>query len=294
MGHFRYTEKWDPICSGRSQSGGPLYRTDSVPSFGSGGSPIGLDFTVDLGEKMHLHTASFYDIWGGGKIHLGGTTADPDITGAINLTKGTLNYLNTPFRMGRSIVTWPERGTFTPHLDMKAFTRLGQYMILATIEGPLSMDGLQVHLKSDPPKDENTLKRFLTLKTDNADLTNNDWMGLIDAGIQLSYLSDVEDAIKQALQLDELRVYSGSLQSGIGFSVDAKRANEVIGDDRRQYNWLVAKSFGDKLRLGYTASFDGEDSSIFAEYFLNRRLNLSVSVDEENRAWYGVQYHTRF
>lgn len=140
---------------------------------------------------------------------------------------------------------------------MKAFTRLGQYMILATIEGPLSMDGLQVHLKSDPPKDENTLKRFLTLKTDNADLTNNDWMGLIDAGIQLSYLSDVEDAIKQALQLDELRVYSGSLQSGIGFSVDAKRANEVIGDDRRQYNWLVAKSFGDKLRLGYTASFDG-------------------------------------
>ena len=266
----------------------------SVPSFGSGGSPIGLDFTVDLGEKMHLHTASFYDIWGGGKIHLGGTTADPDITGAINLTKGTLNYLNTPFRMGRSIVTWPERGTFTPHLDMKAFTRLGQYMILATIEGPLSMDGLQVHLKSDPPKDENTLKRFLTLKTDNADLTNNDWMGLIDAGIQLSYLSDVEDAIKQALQLDELRVYSGSLQSGIGFSVDAKRANEVIGDDRRQYNWLVAKSFGDKLRLGYTASFDGEDSSIFAEYFLNRRLNLSVSVDEENRAWYGVQYHTRF
>lgn len=81
----------------------------------------------------------------------------------------------------------------------------------------------------------------LTLKTDNADLTNNDWMGLIDAGIQLSYLSDVEDAIKQALQLDELRVYSGSLQSGIGFSVDAKRANEVIGDDRRQYNWLVAK-----------------------------------------------------
>ena len=87
------------------------------------------------------------------------------------------------------------------------------------------MDGLQVHLKSDPPKDENTLKRFLTLKTDNADLTNNDWMGLIDAGIQLSYLSDVEDAIKQALQLDELRVYSGSLQSGIGFSVDAKRVS---------------------------------------------------------------------
>ena len=74
-----------------------------MPSFGSGGSPIGLDFTVDLGEKMHLHTASFYDIWGGGKIHLGGTTADPDITGAINLTKGDPQLPQVPpLGLGRS------------------------------------------------------------------------------------------------------------------------------------------------------------------------------------------------
>ena len=99
-----------------------------MPSFGSGGSPIGLDFTVDLGEKMHLHTASFYDIWGGGKIHLGGTTADPDITGAINLTKGTLNYLNTPFRMGRSTRHLAGARNVYAHLDMKRFTRLGQYI----------------------------------------------------------------------------------------------------------------------------------------------------------------------
>jgi translocation and assembly module TamB len=266
----------------------------SVPSFGSGGTNLGMDIMLDLGEKIHLHTASFYDIWGNGKMHITGTTAYPVIDGAINLTKGTLNYLNTPFHIGHSIVTWPRPGTFVPLLDMKAFTRLGQYAIFATIKGPLSLDKLQIKLTSDPPRDENTLKRFLTFKTDNAELSENDWMTLVDAGIQLSYLSDVEDAIKQALNLDELRVYSGSLQNGIGFSVDANRANQVIGEDRRQYNWLVSRSFGGKLRLGYTASFDGEDTSIFAEYNLQRKINLSISVDEDQNKWYGIQYHTMF
>jgi translocation and assembly module TamB len=266
----------------------------SVPDFGSGGSPIGMDLTIDLGEKIHLHTASFYDIWGNGKMHITGTTAYPVIDGAINLMKGTLNYLNTTFRLGRSIVTWPRPGTFVPLLDMKAMTHLGQYTIFAKAQGPLSLDELQIKLSSDPPRDENTLKRFLTLKTDSTDMSNNDWMTLVDAGIQLSYLSDVEDAIKQALNLDELRVYSGSLQNGIGFSVDVNRANQVIGEDRRQYNWLISRSFGGKLRLGYTASFDGEDTSIFAEYNLLRKVNLSISMDEEQNKWYGIQYHTRF
>lgn len=119
-------------------------------------------------------------------------------------------------------------------------------------------------------------------------------MTLVDAGIQLSYLSDVEDIIKQALKLDELRVYSGSLQSGIGFSLSTNRSSEVVGEERRQYNWLMSRYFGNKLRIGYTASFDGQDTSIFAEYNLNRHLNFSVSMDEDQKKWYGLQYHTRF
>ena len=91
---------------------------------------------------------------------------------SITVNKGsTLKYLGTPFRIGFGQLTWPMPGTFIPVLDLTAFTRLGQYNILAKASGPLSLDDLQIHLSSDPPQNEDTLKRFLTLKTDNADLT---------------------------------------------------------------------------------------------------------------------------
>jgi translocation and assembly module TamB len=283
-----------PFISGNAKADDLYIGITSIPDFGPGGSPKGLDLNIDLGDNIHLHSSSFYDIWAKGKLHVLGTTSYPEIDGAIQVTKGELNYLNTPFNIGYGLVSWPKAGTFVPFLDMKAMARLGQYAIFATAEGPLSLDKLQIRLTSDPPQNEDTLKRFLTLKTDSEDLTSDNWMTLVDAGIQLSYLSDVEDIIKQALQLDELRVYSGSLQSGIGFSISSNRASEVVGEDRRQYNWLAARYFGRNLRIGYTASFDGQDTSIFAEYNLGRNWNFSISEDEDQNKWYGLQYHTKF
>ena len=142
---------------------------------------------------------------------------------------------------------------------MSAFTRLGQYNIMAKASGPLSLDDIVIKLSSDPPQDENTFKRFLTLKTDDASLGDEAWRGLVDAGLQMTFLADVEDAIKDALGLDELRIYSGTVQNTIAFSADPDRANEVTGQDRRQYNVLLSRYFGRKLLIGYTTSlFDGE------------------------------------
>lgn len=294
-GSFSLTQKDGiPYLSGAARANDLYIGLTSIPDFGPGGSPKGLDLDIDLGDNIRVHSASFYDMWAKGHLHIVGTTADPTIAGSIQVTRGTLNYLNTPFHIGYGILTWPKPGTFVPVIDMKAWARLGQYAIFGVVEGPLSMDELQIRLTSDPPQNEDTLKRFLTLKTDNENLTSDNWMTLVDAGIQLSYLSDVEDIIKQALKLDELRVYSGSLQSGIGFSLSTNRSSEVVGEERRQYNWLMSRYFGNKLRIGYTASFDGQDTSIFAEYNLNRHLNFSVSMDEDQKKWYGLQYHTRF
>ena len=268
----------------------------SIPDLSGGGSNLGLDVTVDLGDDLHLYNASFFDIHARGKIHATGTTENPYMNGSsITVNKGsTLKYLGTPFRIGFGQLTWPMPGTFIPVLDLTAFTRLGQYNILAKASGPLSLDDLQIHLSSDPPQNEDTLKRFLTLKTDNADLTNADVQSLVDAGLQLTYLADVEDAIKDALGLDELRIYSGNLQTGIGFSLDAQRANETNLQDRREYNVLVSKYFGNKLKVGYTTRFDGEEYNTFAEYYIAKKVNLSFSVNQDQEHWYGVQYHTRF
>ena len=103
-----------------------------------------------------------------------------------------------------------------------------------------------------------------------------------------------EDAIKDALGLDELRIYSGNVQNLVSFSADTNRANEATGQERRQYNVLLSRYFGRKLLLGYTTSFDGEEHNLYAGYRVAPKVHLGVSIDEDNNRWYGVQYRTRF
>jgi len=268
---------------------------NTIPEFGEGGSDIGLDVNLDLGDNLRLYNAALMDLRAKGKLHITGTTGNPSIAGSIRTNRGSiLKYLGTPFRIGYGELYWPMPGTFIPMVNMRAFTRLGQYNIIAKVNSPLSLDELQIKFSSDPPQNEATLKRFLTLKTDDANLEGDAWQGLVDAGLQLSYLADVEDAIKDALGLDDLRIYSGNLQNGLGFSADSRKANTAIGQDRRQYNVLLSRYFGHKLMVGYTTSFDGERSSAFAQYYLTRHLNIGFSVNQDQEHWYGVQYRTRF
>ena len=57
---------------------------------------------------------------------------------------------------------------------------------------------------------------------------------------------------------------------------------------------LLSKYFGNKLKVGYTTRFDGEEYNTFAEYYIAKKVNLSFSVNQDQEHWYGVQYHTRF
>ena len=284
-----------PFLSGDIKLDKGYLGLSAIPEFGEGNSDIGLDIDVDLGNNLHLYNAAFMDLWLKGQFHIMGSTAFPQINGSIRVNRGSrLKYLGTPFNIGFGEIYWPRPGTFVPNVNMSAFTRLGQYNILAKASGPLSLDNIVIKLSSDPPQDENTLKRFLTLKTDDASLGDDAWRGLVDAGLQMTFLADVEDAIKDALGLDELRIYSGNVQNLVSFSADTNRANEATGQERRQYNVLLSRYFGRKLLLGYTTSFDGEEHNLYAGYRVAPKVHLGVSIDEDNNRWYGVQYRTRF
>lgn len=296
-GHFTLEHKQNkPFLTGNIKVDKGYLGISSIPEFGQGGSDIGLDIDVDLGNNLHLYNAAFMDLWLKGQFHMMGSTAYPQINGSIKVNRGSrLKYLGTPFNIGFGEIYWPQPGTFIPHVNMSAFTRLGQYTIMAKASGPLSLDDIVIKLTSDPPQDENTLKRFLTLKTDDANLTRDSWMSLVDAGLQMTFLANVEDAIKEALGLDDLRIYSGTIQNMVSFSTtDIDRANEATGQDRRQYNVLMSRSFGRKLLLGYTTSFDGEKSNLYAGYRVGRKTYLGISMDQDHDHWYGVQYRTKF
>lgn len=75
-----------PFLSGNLKLDKGYLGISSIPEFGEGGSDIGLDIDVDLGNNLHLYNAAFMDLWLKGQFHILGSTAFPQINGSIRVT----------------------------------------------------------------------------------------------------------------------------------------------------------------------------------------------------------------
>ncbi len=273
-----------------------LLNIPAIPSMPAGNSNIGLDITLELGPSIHLRNKYMYDLWLAGGLHIIGSTRFTNIEGNIDATKGTISYIRTPFNIKHASVAWPLPGVIMPSVSFEATSRFSRYNITAKAEG--AADELNVVLTSNPAKSQRELLRMLTLKTtgDNAtsSVDNENVQGLVDAGLQMTFMGDIEDFMKQTFSFDEFRIYNGSVRSSIGFDIDTLKAENFTNEDRNQYNILVSKHIMKNVMLGYSTSLDQEYHSTFAEYSINDKINLNFSMDEKNRRWYGIQYQIAF
>jgi len=273
-----------------------LLNIPGIPDISSSDSNIGLDVTLELGPSIHLRNKYMYDLWIAGGLHITGSTRFTNVDGSIDATKGTISYIRTPFNIKRASVAWPIPGSIMPSVSFEATSRFSRYNIIAKADG--SVDDLNVSLTSNPAKSQTELLRMLTLKTtDNSSsssVDNSNVQGLLGAGLQMTFMGDIEDFVKQTFAFDEFRIYNGNVRTSIGFDIDALKAENFTNEDRNQYNVLVSKRFMKNAMVGYSSSFDREYHSVFAEYDITDKINLNFSKDEKNRRWYGIQYQMSF
>lgn len=278
-----------------------LLNITSVPEFGGESAPMGLDVKLNLGPKIHMYNSSFYDLWLAGSLDIKGSTRFPLIEGMVKATKGTISYLRTRFDVKTANVTFPFAGSFTPSLTLEAETKFRRYLITARYSG-LVDDNMDIQLSSLPAKTRAQLLRMLTLKTDTegSSISGDDMQGLMDAGLEMTFLGDVEDYIKNGLGLREFRIYTGNVRSGIGFDVDSFSVGRegYRTADRNKYNILLSKEIFKNLIVGFSFSFTHDDRSFFAQYDISRKLSFNISRSkkdkEEYKNWVGLYYVTPY
>ena len=271
----------------------------TVPEMGEGESNFGLDMKVELGKKIHLYNSYLYDIWLNGGIHIKGSTLFPIVDGTIKADKGTISYLRTDFKLQKAGLVWVEPGTFLPNVNLESTARFSRYRIYMKVNGPV--EKMDLVLTSDPPLERNTIVRMLTLQRDTAgsnEVTSEDMNNLMTVGLQMTVLGDVETWIKQTLGLDQFRIYTGKVRSGIGFESAKDRSQDLTTDERNQYNVLVSKYLNNNFMFGYTTSFDALDRSIFGQYDISRHMNITYSrsydMNDKTDNWYGLEYKITF
>lgn len=286
---------------------------------------LGLDMKIELGPKIHMLNAMFYDIWLSGGLDVKGgyysqtsNNSDEDekiikrhdrgpdglrIDGKIKADKGNITYLRTVFKITDAELNWTQPGEILPYVKLDSWSRFGKYRIFINIDGSLGdikKDDI-LKLTSSPPLEKNTLIRMLTLQRETAsgsnDLTNDDLNNVMTAGLQMAVLGNVELWIKQNLGLDQFRVYSGKVNAGIAFDgSDYKK--QLTAEEKNRYNILISKYLTDKFMIGYTSDFSANEKVIFGQYDLGRHFNLTYSekqrMDNSRRHWAGIEYRVDF
>jgi translocation and assembly module TamB len=123
-------------------------------STGTTVSQPGFADTIKLGinvqSQQNLNAVSSQiSVAGQAALQVGGTAADPVITGRMTLTSGELFYRNVRYQLQRGLVTFDNPNETHPVMNVSVTTTLQQYNLTMTLRGPL--DKLTTSYVSDPP-----------------------------------------------------------------------------------------------------------------------------------------------
>lgn len=287
---------------GRPQvSGKLLFENDMIDipfiDFAPSDTNIGVDLELVVGNKVRFYNPYMYDIWATGKVKLAGSTRRPDASGGITATRGTVSYLQTQFTVKDASANFIQFASFEPVINLNAEMKLQNTVVKLNVSGPAS--GMNVNLTSDPAMSQQEILSLLTLRSRYFDKQNGSDTGfgrdelvtLLDAGLQMRFVSEVESAFRKAFGLDDFRVVRDTVWSTTGSSKSSKDSDSV---GREVYNVEMSKYITDRLMLKYIVGVDYNQHGAGFRYDFNRRISLTGSYDEVSKGYLGLETRFRF
>ena len=249
---------------------------------------IMLDVMINLGDKVHFYSAYLYDMYLTGSAHFEGSTLHPKPSGTISVKRGgTLNYFKTIFKIQEGEASFNQLSSFMPSLLFDAESKLTQAKVFLHVDGPLG--GANFTLTSSPEMTQEEIIQLLTLRDAYEKGGDNelDARDILTLGLQLSFLSEIEGAVRKTFGFDQFTISRGS---GSAFDHRGREANK----DEEEYNVQLGKYITDKVMLKYTRGIGGDNINRYGiQYDLNN--NMGLTVERENHDFiFGVEARWKF
>ncbi len=277
-----------PKLTGRLAVDDVLVSIPTIPDSDSELPNVILDLAVEIGKHTHFYSSNLYDLWIEGSAHFAGTTRHPRQSGTISVRRGRVQYLQTSFRILEGEAYFNQVDTFLPSVTFKAATRIDRTRILLAIDGPVQQ--MKFTLASSPEMSQQEILRMLTFRgaslsgdrPEDAEAQRN---ALLLAGLQMSVLGEVQNAIRDLLQLDEFTFSTGTFE---------KREKGEDKSTIEAYNIQIGKYVTDKVMLRYTQGINEDVRRFGVRYDFNDRFSAFAMRDEKNSNWFGVEARLKF
>lgn len=288
------TKRGRPLVSGSLLFENATIDIPLIPEMSATDLNVALDLEIVAGKRVRLYNSYLYDIMAEGKVKFGGTTQHPDTSGRFNAVRGTVSYLRTSFKIKDAAAEFTQVGSFMPVIRLNASTRLEKTTIDLAITGPAQE--MEMKLTSEPEMSQQEILSLLTLRSHYFDnkgsgagdsgLGRDEIVGLLDAGLQMRFIAEMEGAFRKAFGVDEFRVVRGTLSSD-----ETDKDNTI---DREVYNLEVGKYVTDRLMLSYTMGVDHDERSMGFRYDLSHRFSVTGSRDNKDRNMFGLEARFTF
>ena len=269
-----------------------------IPEFQKSDLDLALDIELIAGKKVRLYNNYLYDVTVEGRAKFAGTTLRPRPSGRFSAIRGTVNYLRTPFVIKDASVDFTQFGTFIPIIHLDAATRLERTTVNLAIHGP--MQAMELKFTAEPAMRQEEIMSLLTLRSryfeksrgggsvKDSGLGRDEVIGLLDAGLQMRFISEMESSFRQAFGLDDFRVVRGTLSAD-----GSTDKNSYDPDSRREvYNVEFGKYLTERLKVSYSLGLDHSEYITALQYDIRR--NISFTSSYNSRSGYRVGLETRF
>ena len=236
-----------------------------------------LDVDMKVGRKVRFYSAKLYDMYLEGDVHFGGTTLYPVNHGKIAIKKGSFYYLQNRFTVYEGEVRLNQQGLYAPYVDFLAYTRIGRTKVFLTAKGsPGTMD---FRLNSSPEMSQTEIMQLLTFRQEKGEKGDNKELAysILDMGLHMSFLGQLEDSIRNMLFLDEFTISSRDYTMGLDWG------NSEKGKGESEYNIQIGKYISDKVMLRYTAGVGNKINRVGVRYDFDDRLSMALEQDFHKR-----------
>ena len=220
---------------------------------------------------------------GNADVQLRGTAAKPVLLGRADITEGEIFFNGTKYHLERGEVSFRDPSGIQPYLDLQMTTRVRDYDITVSLNGP--PDKLKLQYRSEPPLPEADIVSLLALgrtREESAQQQGNSVLG------QEASNAILTQALNATVSSRVQNLFGGSRikidPQGLSTETTAAHGPQVT----------IEQQVTDKLTLTYSTNVSQSSQQIIQmEYNVSRNLSVLAVRDQNGVVSFDVSIRQR-
>lgn len=248
-----------------------------------GGTPIGLNVTVNADKNVRLYNSVLYDMTVRGKAQFTGTTVDPIAEGKFVVTKGSLKYISNRFNITEGVANFVN-GSIFPELHVSANANVKSYKVMMNLDGPATQ--MKLSFSSDPNLTEQQIISLLTFGREvgkESGVTADDANSLLASSLQSLAGGYLESAF-QNIGIDMVNITTGSLD----------QTDTNTRDTAGNFNIQLGKYITPNLMVTVSRGLNNDMTAAGFQYDITRQIGVTGWINSNQKSYLGAQWHKRF